>query len=145
MNPTINILNRMMKYFALTLLFFAISNAVMAQDKPKGKPWPAPESAVKMKNPVKADEASIKEGKDLYAQHCKSCHGAKGMGDGSKAEKIDISCGNFTSDDFSKISDGELYWKTTEGRKPMPSYKEKLSANERWAVINYMRTFGIAK
>ncbi|MBL7923884.1 MAG: cytochrome c [Bacteroidia bacterium] len=85
------------------------------------------------------------EGKELYAQHCKSCHGAKGKGDGTKAEKIDISCGDFSTPDFTKISDGELYWKTTEGRKPMPSYKEKLSNNERWAIINYIRTFSKAK
>lgn len=117
------------------------SQPAMAQDKPAGKPWPAPESAVKLKNPVKVDDVSIKEGKDLYAQHCKSCHGAKGKGDGTKAEKIDISCGDFSTSEFAKISDGELYWKTTNGRKPMPSYKEKLSDSERWAIINYMRTF----
>ena len=81
-------------------------NHASAQDKPKGKPWPAPETAVKMKNPVKADDASIKEGKELYAQHCKSCHGAKGKGDGTKAEKLDISCGDFTSADLAKASDG---------------------------------------
>lgn len=115
------------------------SQSAFAQ-KPAGKPWPAPESAVKMKNPVKSDAGSLKEGKDLYAQHCKSCHGAKGKGDGSKAAKIDISCGDFTAPEFAKTSDGELYWKTTEGRKPMPSYKEKLSDTERWKVVNYMRS-----
>lgn len=94
-----------------------------------------------MKNPVKSDDASIKEGKDLYAQHCKSCHGAKGLGDGTKAAKIDISCGDFSSAETAKASDGELYWKTTDGRKPMPSFKEKLSDNERWSIVNYMRTF----
>lgn len=122
----------------VTIVSFHTANA---QDKPKGKPWPAPESAVKMKNPVKADEASIKEGKELFAQHCKSCHGAKGKGDGAKAEKIDISCGDFSSSETQKTSDGELFWKTTEGRKPMPSFKEKLSDNERWAIVNYVRTF----
>lgn len=121
-------------------LLMGLSFSLSAQDKPKGKPWPAPESAVKMKNPVKADEGTLKEGKDLYAQHCKSCHGAKGKGDGTKAEKIDISCGDFTGDDFAKVSDGEAYWKTTEGRKPMPSFKEKLSDNERWSIINYIRS-----
>ncbi|HRH65350.1 MAG TPA: c-type cytochrome [Bacteroidia bacterium] len=131
-----------MGLFALVAFLFSVSMQSMAQDKPKGKPWPAPESAVKMKNPVKADDASIKEGKDLYAQHCKSCHGAKGLGDGTKAEKIDISCGDFSSADMAKVTDGEMYWKTTEGRKPMPSYKEKLSDNERWAVVNYIRTLG---
>ncbi len=116
-----------------------MSNAAYAQ-KPAGKPWPAPDAAVKKANPIKSDAGSIKEGKDLYAQHCKSCHGAKGKGDGSKAEKIDISCGDFTGPEIAKMTDGELFWKTTEGRKPMPSYKEKLSDSERWKVINYIRS-----
>jgi mono/diheme cytochrome c family protein len=125
---------------ALFLSFCLSSNMVMAQAKPAGKPWKAPDTSVKMKNPVKADEASLKEGKELYSQHCKSCHGSKGKGDGPKAEKIDISCGDFSTAEFAKISDGEIWWKTTEGRKPMPSFKEKLSDNERWAVVNYIRT-----
>lgn len=119
--------------------------SVSAQDKPKGKPWLAPESAIKIKNPVKSDDAKLKEGKELYAQHCKSCHGSKGLGDGTKAEKIDISCGDFTNVDYAKVTDGEAYWKTTEGRKPMPSFKEKLSDNERWTVINYVRSLGKGK
>ena len=119
---------------------FALHSQSTFAQKPAGKPWNAPESAVKMKNPVKSEPGNLKEGKDLFAQHCKSCHGAKGKGDGPKAEKIDISCGDFTSDDAKKATDGELFWKTTEGRKPMPSYKEKLSDQERWMVVNYLRS-----
>ena len=124
----------------LIVLLSGVTNFSSAQDKPKGKPWPAPEAEMKAKNPVKSDESSIATGKELFAQHCKSCHGAKGKGDGTKAEKLDISCGDFTSADFQKMPDGEIYWKTTEGRKPMPSFKEKLSDNERWSVVNYLRT-----
>ena len=145
MNPTMKNLRILATGIFVAGFVLVASQSVSAQEKPKGKPWPAPESAVKMKNPVKSDAASVKEGKDLYAQHCKSCHGAKGKGDGAKAEKIDISCGDFSTAEFAKISDGELYWKTTEGRKPMPSYKEKLSNNERWAVVNYLRTLEGAK
>jgi len=122
----------------LTTTCLLFNQTAFAQ-KPAGKPWNAPESAVKLKNPAKGDDA-IKEGKDLYNQHCKSCHGAKGKGDGTKAEKIDISCGDFTSAETAKKTDGELFWKTTEGRKPMPSYKEKLSDSERWKVISYIRS-----
>jgi mono/diheme cytochrome c family protein len=122
--------------FTTTML---ISNSAMAQ-KPAGKPWNAPDAAISKKNPVKSDDATLKEGKDLYVQHCKSCHGAKGKGDGTKAEKIDISCNDFTTADYKKKTDGENYWKTTEGRKPMPSYKEKLSDSERWKVVTYMRS-----
>lgn len=63
------------------------------------------------------------------------------MGDGTKAENIDISCGDFTSAKYANATDGELFWKTSEGRKPMPSYKLKLSDIERWSVVLYTRTF----
>jgi mono/diheme cytochrome c family protein len=132
---------KVLSVFTLCMaLFIFLSFSSTAQDKAKGKPWPAPEAAAKAKNPVKSDEGSLKEAKELYAQHCKSCHGAKGKGDGPKAEKIDISCGDFSSDETAKQSDGALYWKITEGRKPMPSFKEKLSDQERWSLVNYIRS-----
>ena len=52
------------------------------------KDWPVPDNYKKMKNPVASDAASIAEGKTLYATHCKSCHGAKGLGDGNKAAQL---------------------------------------------------------
>ena len=126
---------------ALAVVLLLAASTANAQEKPKGKPWPAPDNAVKMKNPVKADDASVAEGKELWAQHCKSCHGAKGKGDGTKAEKIDISCGDFTSAEFAKASDGELYWKTTEGRKPMPSFKENFGFHPRLFNLETSNTF----
>jgi mono/diheme cytochrome c family protein len=137
-----------LKSIALSAVFFilcAFYVPAFSQDKPKGKPWIVPEAAAKQKNPVKADANNLKEGKDIYGQQCKSCHGPKGKGDGPKAEKIDISCGDFTSTDITSQSDGELFWRTTEGRKPMPSFKEKLSDNERWTVVNYIRSLAAAK
>lgn len=125
---------------ALLLATAAILQIGTAQAQEKGKPWPAPESAVKMKNPVAATPESINEGKALYAKHCKSCHGVKGKGDGTKAANLDISCGDFTSAEFAKESDGAIYWKTTEGRDPMPEFKKKMSDDERWQVVNYIRT-----
>ena len=145
MNRAIKKITSILTGVFVVSLLSTISLTVSAQDKPKGKPWPAPETAAKVKNPIKADEAAINEGKEIYAQNCKSCHGVKGKGDGTKAEKIDISCGDFTSEEFAKITDGEAFWKTTEGRKPMPSFSEKLSENERWTVLTYVRTLGKAK
>jgi mono/diheme cytochrome c family protein len=127
--------------FGLTLasaLF--ISQSANAQAKPKGKEWKTPAADAKLKNPIKADENAIKEGKAIWLKDCKSCHGVKGLGDGTKAEKIDISCGDFSSKEFQALSDGEMFYKTTAGRKPMPSFKEKLSDTERWQLVVYMRT-----
>ena len=89
--------------------------------------------------------------KKLYAvggvvrDHLISHFHLEGKGDGPKAEKIDISCGDFTEGDYLNESDGASYWRITEGRKPMPSYKEKLSDHERWAVVAYIRTLGKGK
>jgi mono/diheme cytochrome c family protein len=104
-------------------------------------PWPVPDKYLKMTNPVKSDAASIATGKELYIQHCQSCHGKKGKGDGSKAAQLDTECGDFTTADFKKEPDGALFYKTFEGRKDMPSFKKKIpDANDIWAVVNYMKT-----
>lgn len=95
-----------------------------------------------MANPVKVDDGSIATGKTLYNQHCKSCHGTKGKGDGPKAAQLDTECGDFTKAEFQKQTDGALFYKTFEGRKDMPSFKKKIAdQNDIWAVVNYMRSF----
>jgi len=128
--------------FGLAILAaFTFTQTTNAQAKPKGKEWKTPAADASKKSTVKAGDASaISEGKAIWGKDCKSCHGVKGLGDGTKAEKIDISCGDFSSKEFQSLSDGELFYKTTAGRKPMPSFKEKLSDTERWQLVAYMRT-----
>ena len=106
------------------------------------KPWPVPDNFKSMKNPVASNAESIAEGKALYSTHCKSCHGTKGLGDGSKAAQLKTEAGDFSKASFQAQTDGALFYKTTEGRDDMPNFKKKIpDANERWSVVNYMRTF----
>jgi mono/diheme cytochrome c family protein len=89
--------------------------------------------------PVAAD-ASL-DGKALYATHCKSCHGSKGLGDGSKAAQLKTEPGDFSTAEFQAQTDGALFYKTTEGRDDMPNFKKKIpDADERCSVVNFMRT-----
>ena len=105
------------------------------------KPWPVPDNYKNMKNPVASDATSISEGKALYATHCKSCHGAKGLGDGNKAAQLKTEPGDFSKADFHAQTDGALFYKTSEGRDDMPNFKKKIpDADERWAIVNFMRT-----
>ncbi|MCX6294532.1 MAG: cytochrome c [Bacteroidetes bacterium] len=136
---TINRMALMMStgIFLVTLSFGSLS----AQTKPAGKEWKVADADAKVKSTVKNDDAAtVSAGKEVWAANCKSCHGVKGLGDGIKAEKLEISCGDFSSKEVQGLSDGALYYKITEGRKPMPSFKEKLSDTERWQVVAYMRT-----
>lgn len=126
--------------FALVSVFFigVLSGFSLFQNKP----WPVPDNYKTMKNPVASDASSIAEGKTLYATHCKSCHGNKGLGDGNKAAQLKTEPGDFSKADFQAQSDGALFYKTTEGRDDMPNFKKKIpDADERWAIVNYMRTF----
>lgn len=140
MKTIIKMTKQAIRIFTSVCLLIVASQPADAQAKPKGLPWPAPASAIKVKNPVKSDPLSVKDGKTLYIKHCQSCHGDGGKGDGTKAKNLDISCGNLSVSAVEKITDGELYWKTTEGRKPMPSFSKKLTDAERWSIINYVRT-----
>lgn len=119
-----------------TLAIFAFTSKTMDQ-----KPWPVPDAFKNKANSVKSDATSITTGKNLYADHCKSCHGTKGKGDGSKAAQLDTECGDFTKATFQAQTDGSIFYKISEGRKDMPSFKKKIpEANELWALINYVRT-----
>ena len=105
------------------------------------KPWAVPDAAAKIANPVKADAESLATGKSVWGKHCQSCHGKKGMGDGSKSAQLKTPPGDFTKAGFQGQSDGALFYKTSEGRQDMPSFKKKVpDADERWSLVNYMRT-----
>jgi len=131
-----------MKKVSLTLFSCTLVVLLSFMTNNQPKPWAVPDKYTKMVNPVKSDAASIASGKALYNQHCKSCHGTKGKGDGTKAAQLDTECGDFTTAAFHAQTDGALYYKTFEGRKDMPSYKKKIpEADDMWAVVNYMRTF----
>ncbi len=123
----------------VTLAFFSI-NMAMAQ-KP-AEAWKVPEKYQTMKSTIKAGDASINSiGKELYNKHCKSCHGAKGLGDGPKAAKLETNCGDFSSKAFQDQSDGVIYYQSIVGRKDMPNFEKKImDEGDRWAVIYFLRT-----
>lgn len=104
--------------------------------------WVVPESARKKANPVASNSGSLNIGKSLYQKHCASCHGKKGLGDGTKAAQLKTSCGDFTDPKVQAQTDGALFYKTREGRDDMPSFKKKIPDDEDiWSLVNYLRTF----
>ncbi len=105
------------------------------------KPWVVPEKAAKTANAVKTSAASVSEGKALWSQHCSSCHGKNGLGDGSKAAQLKTTPPDFTKASFQSQTDGSLFYKVSEGRDDMPNFKKKLpEADDIWNLVNFMRT-----
>ena len=104
--------------------------------------WNAPEQAKKLSNPVPPTEDAIDAGMMNYLDHCKSCHGENGDGKGERAEKLSIAPSDFTdAHAMSLATDGELFWKISRGHRPMPAFRDKLSENERWQLVDFLRTF----
>ena len=132
-------MKKILLILAVMMGLTGISFTVINNSDPK--PWPVPANFKSMKNPVASDATSIADGKALWNTHCKSCHGAKGLGDGSKAAQLKTEPGDFSKPVVQTQTDGELFYKLSEGREDMPNFKKKLpEADERWSLVNFIRT-----
>jgi mono/diheme cytochrome c family protein len=122
----------------LTVAFLVFFFSAQAQ---VNNPWEVPEEYQKMENPVEANKTTLKSGKSLYNQHCKTCHGKKGMGDGSISKNLEEDPSDLTLVDLDIQQDGELYYKILKGHEEMPSYDVLLEEKDIWLLVNYIRTF----
>ena len=102
--------------------------------------WKAPKSADEIQNPFKEDVNAIKKGKKLYTQFCVICHGAKGKGDGMAGVALNPKPANFSTNLFKMQSDGAIFWKLSEGRPPMAPYKDVFTKDQRWQLVNYIKS-----
>ena len=125
-----------LRLFLVSSLIMFMSISLVAQPKP----WVVPANIKTMKNTVAVGDVSTKAGLALYTKNCASCHGRAGLGDGVKARSLKSFPGDFSKADFQKESDGDLFYKTKSGRDEMPKYEGKLSDDDIWNTVNYMRT-----
>jgi cytochrome c5 len=103
--------------------------------------WKIPAKYQTMKNPTNP-KVDLAIGKSLYSKHCKSCHGSEGYGDGTKANNLEGDLGDFSSKKFQSQSDGALFYKSYIGRKDMPNFEKKMTEEDMWLTVNFMRTLG---
>jgi len=99
--------------------------------------WEAPASEKGKKNPG----GNAANGKKLAETNCVSCHGNSGKGDGPAAAALNPKPADWTSAKVQKETDGELFWKISNGRGPMPPWKH-LSEKDRWDLVTYVKTLG---
>jgi len=102
--------------------------------------WTAPAAEARKKNPVAVTESSLTAGQKIYLKRCVACHGKTGNGDGPDAADLGIDPAKLSDPAIRVETDGELFWKITVGKKPMPNYGTRLSPADRWNVINYLRS-----
>jgi len=124
----------------LTALLGSALITVSGEQSSSTEKWTAPAAEARKKNPVAVTEPSLAAGQKIYVKRCAACHGKTGNGDGPDAADLGIHPAKLSDPVIRQETDGELFWKITVGKKPMPNYGTRLSPTDRWNVINYLRS-----
>ena len=122
----------------LVLIFAAVAYTYFQENKP----WVVPEEAKARKNPLQPSEAALKSARALYGENCANCHGDGGKGDGSEAMRYDPKPADFTDGlHMNTVTDGALFYQISQGRKPMPAFKRRMTEDQRWELVLLVRAF----
>jgi mono/diheme cytochrome c family protein len=95
-------------------------------------------------NPFPITALGIEKGKELYTIYCATCHGDKADGDGylvrDNGGKYPAQPANLVDSQFVFSTNGRYYHAIMYGLNAMGGYADKLSFEERWDVIHYIRS-----
>jgi mono/diheme cytochrome c family protein len=126
-----------MMFWGLVVSGFLLGHSSTAADD-QSSGWTAPPRAARRANPMQPDDNSRAVGRRLFVAHCAACHGGGGRGDGPSALSCNPRPSDLTDPAVTSETDGELFWKISTGRKPMPAYEPRLSDEQRWHVVNFL-------
>ena len=113
--------------------------------------WELPEDADKTRNPTAATPESVERGKALYLDkekgNCIFCHGETGAGNEANLPRLRRKPADLSNKEhMAEATDGELFWKISKGiRGIMPAGERKMTEEECWHVVNYVRTLAKAQ
>jgi hypothetical protein len=105
------------------------------------QPWIIPPEAKEAKNPIPSSPKVLEEGKGLYKVNCEGCHGTQGGELGPIAMKFTIPVPNLSAPTVQAQTDGELFWKISNGKGIMPAWNTILTDEDCWKLVIFIRTF----
>lgn len=88
-------------------------------------------------NPLKNNDANLKEGEELYGKFCVHCHGASGEADGLVAGKLPGPPPTYSS--LKNLPEGKMFHTITYGKGLMGAHAPLMSQEERWKVVLYIQ------
>ncbi len=151
-NLTLSLTRRNLKRYVLPLLL-ALPVALIWGCSDSGDTG-SKEKTVAIKTAEKAAAVVLDgdpvAGRTIYEQHCRYCHGSKGLGDGAIGIALDPQPANFVTETKRMARpDKELYDSIADGMQladlkygegmAMPAWKSILSAQQMWDVLAYVR------
>ncbi|HEY6944002.1 MAG TPA: cytochrome c [Candidatus Acidoferrum sp.] len=138
-NPSFPLRLRKFAFSAVLLLTFGLVAYWITQEN---KPWVVPEEYKSLRSPLTASESNLKAAREIYGDECLQCHGERGQGDGPEARTHYPLPADLTdAKRMATVSDGEIFYQINEGRRPMPSFKNRLTPDQRWQLVLLVRSF----
>ncbi len=150
-----------MKYILKLIVLFAVVPFLMAaiwmDDQQSYKPFKAPVLAPpsgavpvtgreivsqesELRNPVPPSIASLEEGKALFETNCVICHGQTSAERGPVGKKLVPPPPGLDQGMVKDLSDSVIFKAITFGFGRMPVFQDKLTPQERWNLVNFLRT-----
>ncbi len=149
-----------MKYLSLLLIMISapfLMAAIWMDHQQSYKPYEAPiltpppgavpvsgketvSGEAELKNPVAPTEATLAQGKALFETNCAICHGMTSAERGPVGKKLVPPPPALDHDMVKGLSDAAIFSAVTNGFGRMPVFKDKLAPEERWKLVNYLRT-----
>jgi mono/diheme cytochrome c family protein len=132
--------NLRLRKLLFLLLLAAISISVVFAIY-QNRQWKIPEEAKLRNNPLQSSPAALAAARVIYLDKCVQCHGETGKGDGPDAAMYYPSPASLIdAKHMSGATDGELFYEISQGRKPMPSFKNRLTEEQRWRLVLFVRS-----
>lgn len=95
--------------------------------------------------PVPVTHEFMARGQQKYTVFCSACHGALGDGNGITKQYGMIATPSYMDARLRDMAEGEIFNTITNGKNTMNGYGDKLSPEDRWAVIAYVRALQRAR
>jgi len=149
-------MNWIPKLFILSIMPLLMA-AIWMDDQQTYKPYKAPvlsppagavpvsgreivSQASELKNPVPPTAASLAEGKALFETNCLICHGQTSSERGPVGKKLIPPPPGLDPGMVKGLSDSTIFKAITFGFGRMPVFQDKLTPQERWNLVNFLRT-----
>lgn len=93
-----------------------------------------------LKNPVLPSKESLVRGETLFDINCAMCHGRTSAKPGPLGKRLSPPPPGLNHDMVRRLNDSDIFKAITFGFGRMPPFRDKLMPQERWYLVNFMRT-----
>jgi mono/diheme cytochrome c family protein len=149
-------MKRLSKFIILTAAPLLMA-AIWMDDQQSYKPYKAPvlsppvgsvpvsgkelvSQESELQNPIAPTPETVARGRELFEINCAMCHGQTSAERGPVGKKLTPPPPGLDQDMVNGLSDSTIFKAITFGFGRMPVFKDKLLPEERWSLVNFLRT-----